>query len=443
MARRTRSPHPGVVLIPPQGEHATWRARYTDPDTGRATKVRLDPLELRTAEARRQWAIRKSKALAKRAMAIDDGAPRATGTTITDALGRFFRDHPSLSPGTVELYRIAANKLAAWAEGSGIKSSDDLTGQALRAFRATLVREPKHAVVRGGKRGRKAPSAEPRAPITVNRELRTVGTILGYLRKLGLLPRLTSDGLADALEKLKVPPARTDYLKPAELRRLLEAAVRHDGETFVLTRAELAGERPAGSTPRYPPIAPLIVGAVITGMRIGHLLALQWEHVDLDALDHHGNVVGEIVPPVGSATKRTGVIGLEVSPAFRKLLAAMRLKCGGEGSVFGLTRDESKAGLRRVIREYGAPKRATWQTFRKTCGSYLTNAPGIFGAASAWQSARQLGHSVEVAEKHYVGVIRGIPPEARTLEAAMQIETQLAQVIASVGATRATVRETG
>jgi hypothetical protein len=43
-------------------------------------------------------------------------------------------------------------------------------------------------------------------------------------------------------------------------------------------------------------------------------------------------------------------------------------------------------------------------------------------------SARQLGHSVTVAEQHYLGVIRGIPREARTLEHAMQIE-ELAQKV--------------
>jgi hypothetical protein len=68
---------------------------------------------------------------------------------------------------------------------------------------------------------------------------------------------------------------------------------------------------------------------------------------------------------------------------------------------------------------------------RRTCGTYLTNAPGIF-AASAYRSAKQLGHSVQVAEKHYLGLARGISPTARTLEAAMQIESVLGRVIAAI-----------
>ena len=43
-----------------------------------------------------------------------------------------------------------------------------------------------------------------------------------------------------------------------------------------------------------------------------------------------------------------------------------------------------------------------------------------------------LGHSVVVAERHYLGVHRGIPKGARTLEAAMQIEEALEEVVWAV-----------
>jgi integrase len=206
--------------------------------------------------------------------------------------------------------------------------------------------------------------------------------------------------------------------------------------TFALTRAEHEGEGAPGTTPKHTPIAPVVLAALVTGARIGHLLALEWPHVDLDALDEHGNPVGEIVPPEGSQTKRTGVVGLEISPALRKMLAAMRLASGGKGRVFRLTRGEADAALKRLRAEYGAPMGSTWQAFRRTCGCFLTNAPGIFGAASAYRSAKQLGHSVQVAERHYVGVVRGIPREASSVEAAMQTEGQAARVVAAVSKSR-------
>lgn len=61
-------------------------------------------------------------------------------------------------------------------------------------------------------------------------------------------------------------------------------------------------------------------------------------------------------------------------------------------------------------------------------------------APPALTAARQLGHSVQVAEKHYLGLVRGIPRDARTLEAAMQVEDVVAKVIAGAGGAVPTVR---
>ncbi|MEQ8765180.1 MAG: hypothetical protein RL885_14700 [Planctomycetota bacterium] len=46
-------------------------------------------------------------------------------------------------------------------------------------------------------------------------------------------------------------------------------------------------------------------------------------------------------------------------------------------------------------------------------------------------NAKQLGHSIAIAERHYLGLERGIPPEARTLEAAMRIEDLVDKVVES------------
>jgi hypothetical protein len=88
--------------------------------------------------------------------------------------------------------------------------------------------------------------------------------------------------------------------------------------------------------------------------------------------------------------------------------------------VFASTRDTAEAAAKRLRREYAAPAGFTWQTLRWTCGCYLTNAPGILSAASAYRSAEQLGHSVAVAEKHYVDAVAPHPtrgPHARSGDA--------------------------
>ncbi|HEX3851321.1 MAG TPA: tyrosine-type recombinase/integrase [Polyangiaceae bacterium] len=426
--RRIRSPHPGVVLIPPNpaNRHPHWRARIEDPDTGTSPKVTLDAVAYPT-ETRRDWAIRKSRALAKRRVELEGGAHRTTGTALSKALDKYFEDNPQIRAGTKGIYRRAADKLSAWGAKAGVRSADDLTGPKVVAFRAHLVREPLRTPAKGGKRGELREGDETRAAPTVNAELRAIRTVLGYLRKLGLLPRVTSDDLKDGLERLAVNHERTHYLKPVELQRLLEAALRHDAEMFAATREEHAGEREPGTTARYEPIAPLIACALLTGMRAGEVIDLDWKQVDLEALDNDGETVGEIHLTSATKTKRARTIGLEVSPALRLLLAAMHLK-RSKGSVLQLTRDTAKAAAKRLKEEYGAPAAFGWQALRRTCGTYLTNAPGIFGAASAYRSAKQLGHSVQVAERHYLDVARGIPREARTLEAAMQIEAQLKKV---------------
>jgi integrase len=179
---------------------------------------------------------------------------------------------------------------------------------------------------------------------------------------------------------------------------------------------------------------------LLTGMRFGEAIALDWSQVDLDALDATGKPVGEVYVTTASKTAKARTVGLEVSPALRKLLIAQKFRTGGKGSVFELTRETARAAGKRLVIDYGAPKTFGWQALRRTCGTYLTNSPGIFGAASAYRSAQQLGHSVAIAEKNYVGLLRGIPADARTLEEAMQVEAQVQQVIASAGMSRAPAR---
>lgn len=433
MPKRRGPRHPGVTLLKPDpARRIGHRARYVDPDSGRTVKESLDPA-LRTLELREEWAVRKSMALAKRRLELEGGAHRATGTALEDAIKTYYDDHPQLRDKTLEAYKGATKKFLAWATKVGLKSADDVTGPRLVAWKAEVVKEPKLARAKGKKRGSQQATTEPRSPYTINRELRSVGTVLQYLRRLGLLPRITSDDLADGLRLLTTTKERIDYRKPHELQKLLDAALRHDAECFAATREELAGLRPVGSTARYQPIAPFCACAILTGMRFGEIVDLDWKHVDLEALDHDGKPVGEIHLSGATKTKAARTVGLEVSPLLRKMLAAMKLR-NGKGSVFGLTRETAEAARRRLVLEYGAPASCGWQALRRTCGTYLTNSPGIFGASSAYMSARQLGHSVQVAEKHYLGLIRGLPRDARVLEDAMQLSAELERVITSVGA---------
>lgn len=96
-----------------------------------------------------------------------------------------------------------------------------------------------------------------------------------------------------------------------------------------------------------------------------------------------------------------------------------------------MTRTLIEAARKRLTRAFKAPE-FTWHDLRRTCGTHLTCAPGIYGGASAFLCAKKLGHSVAVAEKHYLGVVNNISPSARTLEEAMEIAESTSEFLNSI-----------
>lgn len=437
MKKSTRR-HRGVVLMKPNPKGRTgWRARYVDPESPAddpSFKYESLPADLTTAEQREKWARNKAQELADRRTEIAMGAPRETGATLADAIGEYYKAHPKLRPRTLLAYKGATNKLVAWATGERIDSADDVTRAVLMKFRASLQHDTKRTRAVGGKRGEVVATDKPRSAYTINREIRGVRTVLGWLVDADRMPRLKHDDLRRALKRMQITRERIQYLKPAELQTLIKSALEHDADTWALTREEHAGGRKPGTTPKYTPTAPFLAFVLLTGCRLGEAVDLEWRQVELDALDDKGRKVGELqLEGETIKTKMHRDVDLSVCPTLRTLLAAMKPKnVAPSASVFGLSRGEAEAAAKRLRTEYGAPKKFSWQALRRTCGTYLTNAPGIFGAASAYRSARQLGHSVQVAEKHYLGLVRGIPREAQTLEQAMQIADEMGKVLGAV-----------
>jgi integrase len=323
---------------------------------------------------------------------------------LDDVIDRYLADRKAeWSANTLRANGSAIAAFRAWAAPAKVTTVVDVTTAALASFRVHAISRPSRRKAKGGSRSDVVETDRRRSPAAVNFELAVIKSMIEALRRTGTLT-LSSDDIADNLRLLSLEHARPDPLRPAQIRDLLTAAARHDED--------------------HPAIRPLVIFMLLTGMRLGEAKRVTWADVDLHE---------QTIRVVAGKTKRERTVDMTVSPALARMLTAMR-GAGKSGRVFaGPT---AKARL-RLIADYGAPA-FQWSTrnsrpgersvptLRSTCGTYLANAPGIFGGASARRTADQLGHSVDVAERHYLGAMRRIPADAKTLEDAMEIADLLA-----------------
>jgi integrase len=375
-----------VWLLDPRndngGRRRAWRARYHDV-SGKRVTVTLEPRDAHTYETRLAWAIKLSESLQRVRGDVKAGVTHVReDVSLPKAVERFFAAHPRLSDATRRSYQTA---IATFVRGRERMTTLQLTPIVLAHWRAERVNAQRHNTRRGGSRGEKAATGTLRSAATANKDLRSVGRWLEWMRGASLV-RLSKDDLRAALRKERVEHERKPFLSREQISELLEACERHDAD------AE-----------RYAPITPFVRFLLLTGMRVGEALALEWR----DVSDQTVHVRAAVVK-----TRHHRKIDLSVSPTALHGLA----RGAPHSSLFGLTEGEARAALKRLAAA-GAPK-FTWHALRRTCGTFLTCAPSIYGAASAYMSAKRLGHSVAIAERHYVGEVR-VGREATTLEQAM------------------------
>jgi integrase len=385
--RRVRSPHPGVVLLKAdKAARIGCRARYLDPDAGRMVKVTLQRIDAKTIDTQKKWAIAKSEQLQRIQRDRALGIVRPADVALTEAV-KLFLGAGRLRPRTVRVYGDA---LATFVDHVQAKLTRELTVAHLDAFKVARDKAPKLVPLKGGKRGQ-AKATGRRSPHSVNKELRAVSAFLRWGRK-GAGVVLSRDDIAEGLGRLAAPLERKSFLRPDQIRELLGAAKRHDVDTFKLKRD---GSRDA---PKYPAITPLVRFLLLTGLRVSEALAIEWSDVTDDSIHVRAAV---------SKTKQARDVDLTVAPT---ALPSKR----GTGMVFPFTAGELRAAQRRLIDDHEAPDWSP-QGLRRTCSTYFTNA------FNAWRSAKSIGHSVVIAERHYAGLVK-VPTGCTTLEQAMGID---------------------
>lgn len=439
---RKRSPHRGVTILRRRlASGISYVAKYRDPDRGREVRETIDKIACPTPKTRRDYCIAISHRIHGRRAEIACGIAPRTETPLATLIRNYLASCAAQGQraSTIRGYTETLRHLGSWADGDGVRIAERLTPAHLARFAEFMKARRRTRQAKGAARRAKLRRAEEGncSPSTVNHHLRGVSAFLNDARRKGLFPLLSRDTIAESLKRVQVPRIARTALTPTELRAILAAAVRHDGVTWRLTRKQHAqGKAAAPHTVRkFPQIAPLLTFLLLSGCRSQEARTLRWSDVNLDAPGRDGKPCGLVrISASASKTHADRDIDLSVSPGLRTLLAAMKLRAGEDPYVFGgaapMPEHDARNCYRRMISEFGAPP-FTLQRLRQTCGSYLTCAPSIFGAAAAFLSSKQLGHSVVIAERHYVGVIRWISPDARTLDAAMQIEPWIGALTAS------------
>lgn len=355
--------------------------------TGASKQESLDRLSLTSDATRRSWAKKKAEALADLRRAVSLGSVSSRRLSVREAAD----DHlaQQANPGTKANKKIVLDAFVEWCDSRGVQTMAEITGPALMIWRDYML----------------SPKRCSHAASTRNRWLIASGIFLRWAVKRGFAPLLNSDSITNACERGPEPDDGIEFLRPAALRILLECTLKHD--------AEASGWK----------LAPFVLALLLSGCRIMELAKMPWSEVHLDD--------GEIVLPASrTKTKKSRRITFAETPALADLLRAM-MPDPADGLVFDVRHSTWDSSRKRLIKLYGAPEFSA-HTLRRTAGTILTNAPAIYGGASAWHSAKRLGHSVTMAERHYANALSGLPAEAKTLEAAAGIEDVCQRIIAAV-----------
>jgi integrase len=373
-----------------------------DPDTGKHVTEALSDADGRTTETRAAFATRVWRRLQKRRQEIKDGAQplRSVDHALVDLVAAYFAAHTQLRPRTTDGYREATDIFLGWCEQRDITTPRMLSRGKLVEFRTSRI-NALHKVREG----------ESRSAYTINKELTRVGIVLGWLVDAEKV-RLTRDDVRIGLKKIDVETSTArEFLSREQLAALLAAAVRHDAICYRATRSEHKNGAGDG-TPRYIPIEPWLRFLLLTGCRRSEALAITWANVDL--ANRRITIYAS-----QAKTKFDRVIDLDVCPSLIDMLRTMSEGCLPHERVWHPhTAGSVDAALDR-LRADGLCPPFSYQLCRVTCATYLANMAS-FGPVN---ESRQLGHSLIVADKFYLGRAR-IAASVTTLEDAYGLTLQ-------------------
>lgn len=403
----------GVVLIRPRPGRQFYALRYTDPASGKSKQPRLPGVT--TLEAAQAAAETLSRTLQRRKLDVALAGGReyaASACSVRDEIATYLttvglkesRRGKRTSKVTLRRYRDGLNGFVTWLEGRGVTQLAELSRASLAEWLVSRQQQPAHG--------------HARRVSTVNQEVKPIRQMLIAAAVAGRLVHLSSDAIRGVLKRLVQPAPQPRCYSVVELRAILQAALDLDADP----------KRPR----RSPPIAPVVATALLSGMRRGELGKVQCHEVLFDAPSEYDPDVTtglDVIRLPAHKTKTHQKRDVELapySPLLGELLQALKRGRAGHERLLRVGYVMLGTYAKR-LRKYGAPADFSFQHCRSTCATYQSPLPG-----NAKAKAARLGHTLAVADMHYLALPSGTPVTAPNLETVMKCEAQLRAIIARV-----------
>jgi len=355
----------GSIFKRKDGSKITWwaRVRYVDPETGKVKDLQRRATSKTNAGDERDKLLNDIKATAGRSV----GSERMT----FGELCTYYENHYAKEAEYVEGRKIAGLRSLATVKGQ-IQTLKDYFGERpIRSLTYANIRQFRSARFKA-----KTRSGTQRSIASVNREL-------ALLRRM--LNVATSEGWL-----IKNP-----FTQGASLISNADEKKRER----IITREEEKALLAACSAPKRGHLRPIIIAALDTGCRLGELLKLRWENVDLESGQIH-----LIAFNTKTAKPRTVAMTARLRAELEQLKAQAppeptRLKTfaesEGSGLVFGV-KNNVKRAFEGARKDAGLPD-LRFHDLRHSAATRLVQAHIPLS-----EVGRVLGHSVANTTYRYV-----------------------------------------
>lgn len=411
---RTESATRGVIIINPTRQRPYYALRHKDPATGLWRQTKLEGVTTRAgaeeaAEKLSTWLMERRKDVA-----LVGGREFAGSTNTLAEEAKLYlktvglkvsRHGKRTSPTTVRRYRASLEAFGKWCEERGVTRLRQLARSTLAEWLLHRQTSPAYG--------------HAREVSTVNQEIKPLRQMLVAAALAGRLHHLSSDAVRASLPRLTQPAPKPRCYSVLEVRAALRAALELDA-----------------ADPSAAAVAPAVAVALLSGMRRGELAALQCHEIVFDAPSEYDPEITTGVDVIRLPSKKTktgiarDVLMAPYSPLLGELMRALKARRPGHERVLRIGY-VALGDLAKRLRDFGAPADFSWKDCRSTCATYQLPLPGNPKAKAA-----RLGHTLAIAELHYLALPTGTPLSAPDLETVMKCAPELSQIIARVAGER-------